>query len=141
VTDPLDRPARLQKPPQGQGESILVVEDEEAVRIMARRALEDAGYRVLEAESGDQGLELVESAHSNVALVLCDVILPEMSGHELGRQLAATRPQLPVLYMSGYPGLDVVERGLVAREAPFIEKPFTPESLALAVRRLLDQND
>jgi PAS domain S-box-containing protein len=141
VTEPLDRPARPPTPPQGQGETILVVEDEEAVRTLARRTLEDAGYRVLEAESGSQGLELAAAPDSKVALVLCDVILPEMSGHELGRHLTATRPQLPVLYMSGFPGLEVVERGLVAREAPFIEKPFTPESLALTVRRLLDQTD
>jgi two-component system, cell cycle sensor histidine kinase and response regulator CckA len=74
-----------------------------------------------------------------VNLVLCDVILPEMAGHELGRCLEAVRPELPILYMSGYPGLEVVERGLIAREAPFLEKPFSPESLASAVRALLER--
>lgn len=72
-----------------------------------------------------------------VDLVLCDVILPEMSGHELGRRIEAVRPDVPVLYMSGYPGLEVVERGLIAPDAPFIEKPFTADGLAQAVRGLL----
>jgi DNA-binding NtrC family response regulator len=116
----------------------LVVEDEEAVRTLARRTLEEAGYRVVEAERGRQGLEVVTGSDREVDLVLCDVILPEMTGHELGRCLEAVQPELPVLYMSGYPGLEVVERGLIAREAPFLEKPFTPESLARAVRGLLE---
>jgi FixJ family two-component response regulator len=64
-----------------------------------------------------------------------------MSGDALGRRLASVRPGLPVLYMSGYPGLEVVERGLISEEVPFIEKPFNAESLARAVRRLLDQVD
>jgi FixJ family two-component response regulator len=62
-----------------------------------------------------------------------------MTGQELGRCLEAIRPELPILYMSGYPGLEVMERGLIAREAPFLEKPFTPESLASVVRGLLDR--
>jgi CheY-like chemotaxis protein len=77
------------------------------------------------AADGRAGLALILSAE--IDLVLCDVILPEMSGHELGRRIAAIRPDLPVLYMSGYPGLEVAERGLIARDAPFIEKPFTAD--------------
>jgi two-component system, cell cycle sensor histidine kinase and response regulator CckA len=87
---------------------------------------------------GQEGLDLVLSSEEPIALVLCDIILPELSGHEFGRRLGTMRPSIPVLYMSGYPGHEVVERGLIARDAPFIEKPFTPESLASAVRRLLD---
>ena len=79
------------------------------------------------------GLETDLSAN-DIDLVLCDVILPEMSGHELGRRITAVRPEIPVLYMSGYPGLEVVERGLIAHDAPFIEKPFTAAGLASAVR-------
>jgi CheY-like chemotaxis protein len=139
VTQPLDRFGEQEEMPRGQGEIILVVEDEEAVRTFARRSLEEAGYRVMEAAAGREGLELVTAREGHVDLVLCDVILPEMTGHELGRCLEAVRPELPVLYMSGYPGLEVVERGLIAREDPFLEKPFTPEVLALAVRGLLDR--
>ncbi len=138
ISDPVNRPSRPIIPPRGQGETILVVEDEEAVRTLARRTLEETGYHVVEAANGRAGLELIVSAE--VDLVLCDVILPEMSGHELGRRVSAVRPDIPVLYMSGYPGLEVVERGLIAYDAPFIEKPFTAEGLANSVRSLLNQD-
>ncbi|MGZ8398502.1 MAG: response regulator [Gemmatimonadales bacterium] len=135
VSAPLSRPSRPVVAPRGQGETILVVEDEEAVRTLARRTLEEAGYEVLEAANGHAGLELMLTAP--VDLVLCDVILPEMNGPELGRRMRAARPDVPVLYMSGYPGLEVAERGLIAPDAPFIEKPFTAAALAQAVRALL----
>ena len=135
VTDPASRPSRPVVTPPGQGECVLVVEDEEAVRILARRTLEEIGYQVLEAATGRSALQLV--ADADVDLILCDVILPEMSGHELGRRLEGIRPEVPVLYMSGYPGLEVVERGLIAHDAPFIEKPFTADSLGRSVRDLL----
>ena len=139
VTQRLDQVGEQEEMPRGQGETILVVEDEEAVRTLARRCLEEAGYRVMEAVAGREALELVTTSNGRVDLVLCDVILPEMTGHELGRSLEAIRPELPILYMSGYPGLEVVKRGLITREAPFLEKPFSPESLASAVRGLLDR--
>ena len=136
VSDPVGRPSRPVSAPRSHGETILVVEDEESVRTLTRRTLEEAGYEVLEAANGRTGLELILTA--KIDLVLCDVILPEMSGHELGRRIAAVRPELPILYMSGYPGLEVVERGLIAHDAPFIEKPFTAGGLANAIRGLLD---
>jgi CheY-like chemotaxis protein len=139
VTQPLDLTTSEPDMPLGQGEHILVVEDEEAVRTMTRRTLEEVGYRVLEAATGRQGLELLTAGDYEIDLVICDVVLPEMTGHELGRCLEAIRPELPILYMSGYPGLEVVERALVAKDAPFIEKPFTPESLAFAVHSLLER--
>jgi PAS domain S-box-containing protein len=138
VRDPVSRPSRPVTAPRGQGETLLVVEDEETVRTLARRTLEEAGYRVLVAADGRSALELL--ADADVDLVLCDVILPEMSGHELGRRIASVRPELPILYMSGYPGLEVVERGLIAQDAPFIEKPFTAAGLASSVRGLLNQD-
>jgi CheY-like chemotaxis protein len=137
VVDPVSRPSRPVTPPRGEGETILVVEDEDAVRTLARRTLEEAGYRVLVAANGRSALELLQGAE--VDLVLCDVILPEMSGHELGRRITSLRSDLPILYMSGYPGLEVVERGLIAHDAPFIEKPFTAAGLASSVRGLLSQ--
>jgi len=141
VTDPLESAPAPIDIPRGSGETILVVEDEEAVRILARRTLEEAGYRVMEAANGKEGLEMMRTTDSRVGLVLCDVILPGFSGPEFVRKLASLRPEVPVLYMSGYPGLEVVERGLIAREAPFLEKPFSPDSLASAVRRLLDRSE
>jgi CheY-like chemotaxis protein len=137
-SDPADRPPQPPETPRGRGETILVVEDEEAVRYLTRRTLEEVGYDVLEAVSGREALELL-SANSRVDLVLCDVVLPEMGGTELGRRVGAMRRKIPILYMSGYPGPEMVERGLITKHAPFLEKPFTPESLGSAVRRLLDQ--
>jgi PAS domain S-box-containing protein len=138
VLGPVGRPSRPITAPRGEGETILVVEDEDAVRTLARRTLEEAGYRVLVAANGRSALELLHGAELD--LVLCDVILPEMSGHELGRRIVSLRPDLPILYMSGYPGLEVVERGLIAHDAPFIEKPFTAAGLASSVRALLSQD-
>jgi PAS domain S-box-containing protein len=139
ASDPLDRPAKPAEAPRGRGETILVVEDEEAVRIMTRRTLEEVGYDVLEAVSGREALDVLQSPDSKVDLVLCDVVLPEMGGTELGHRVDALPRRIPILYMSGYPGPEVVERGLITKHAPFIEKPFTPESLGSAVRLLLDR--
>ncbi len=138
VSASVSRPSRPVIVPQGQGETVLVVEDEEAVRTLARRTLEEAGYNVLEAATGKAGLDITLSAE--IDLILCDVVLPEMSGHELGRRIGGVRPDVPILYMSGYPGLEVVERGLIAPDAPFIEKPFTAHGLASSVRGLLNQS-
>jgi CheY-like chemotaxis protein len=140
ATDPADRPVRELQAPRGRGETILVVEDEESVRTMTRRILEDVGYGVLEAETGKQALELLQANDSRINLVLCDVVLPEMGGTELGRKVDAMHLKVPILYMSGYPGAEVVDRGLITKHAPFIEKPFTAESLGSAVRRLLDES-
>jgi two-component system cell cycle sensor histidine kinase/response regulator CckA len=73
-----------------------------------------------------------------VALVISDVVMPEMGGRELGRRLASLRPSLPVLYISGYTGEDVTQRGLLEPGAPFQQKPFAPEELARKVREMLD---
>ena len=124
-------------PPTG-SEVILIAEDEPAVRTMARRALESHGYTVLEAANGQEALDIVDHGPDVVDLVLCDVIMPVLDGRELGRRLAERRPPTPLLYMSGYPGEEMVDRDLMARGAPFLQKPFTPETLALAVRSYLD---
>jgi CheY-like chemotaxis protein len=140
ISDPVDRPVRTPEAPRGQGETVLVVEDEETVRTLARRTLEEAGYSVMDASDGREALDLLRTTNSDIDLVLCDVILPELSGPELGRCVSGMGRQVPILYMSGYPGPEMVDRGLIQREAPFLEKPFTPESLAAAVRRLLDRS-
>ncbi|HUF36231.1 MAG TPA: PAS domain S-box protein [Gemmatimonadales bacterium] len=120
------------------GEVILVAEDEELVRSLARRSLELHGYRVIEAADGRAALELLEQV-GGVDLVLSDAVMPLVSGRALGEIVASRWPGLPVLYMSGYPGKEVVDRGLVNPEAPFLAKPFTPEILARRVREVLDQ--
>ena len=118
--------------------TILVVDDEPLVRAMAVRALEADGYTVLPATSGMAALELLASQGDRVRLVLTDVAMSEIGGRELGRRLAQVLPDLPVLYMSGYPEDEVVRRGLLEEHRLFIQKPFTPSVLVETVRRLLD---
>ena len=125
-------------PPRGGRETILVVEDEETVRRLARRALELEGYVVHEAEDGQAALELLGDATERIDLVICDVVMPQMSGRELADRLARVQPGIPVLYMSGYTGHDVTHRGLIPPDVPFIQKPFTPDGLGERVRELLD---
>jgi nitrogen-specific signal transduction histidine kinase/ActR/RegA family two-component response regulator len=120
-------------------ETVLVVEDEGLVRHMVARALEEHGYTVLEAEHGRDALDVLAGAGSGVDVVLTDLVMPELNGNELAQRLREERPELPVLYMSGYTDADVVERGLLDAAAPFIQKPFTPDELALRIRELLDR--
>jgi signal transduction histidine kinase/ActR/RegA family two-component response regulator len=118
-------------------ERILVVEDEEMVRRIACRALEEYGYRVLEAADGAAGLALLADG-TEVDLILCDIVMPGLSGQELGAALARAAPGASILYMSGYTGSDVALRQLVLPSAPFIQKPFRAADLAAKVRALLD---
>jgi two-component system, cell cycle sensor histidine kinase and response regulator CckA len=107
------------------------------VRTLAGRGLREHGYTVVEARHGADALRQLESGLA-VDLVISDVVMPELGGRELGRRLATLRPELPVLFISGYTGEDVIRRGLLEPEAPFLQKPFAPEDLARAVREMLD---
>jgi CheY-like chemotaxis protein len=115
-----------------------VVEDEDVVRAMACRGLRDHGYTVLEARNGAEAIALVQGNPATIDLVVSDVVMPELGGRELAARLASLDPALPVLYMSGYTGEDVIQRGLMDPGAPFQAKPFTPDGLARTVRELLD---
>ena len=125
--------------PQG-GETVLVVEDEPVVRRLARVALEESGYQVLEAADGAEALALLARANGQVSLVLSDVVMPRMGGRELDEVLRRERPELPLLFMSGYPGQEVADRGLLAASASFIQKPFSPQELVQRVRSQLDRS-
>jgi two-component system, cell cycle sensor histidine kinase and response regulator CckA len=129
----------VESPPEGGSETILVVEDEDVVRTLVARGLRDQGYQVLEAPDGSAALRCVKESVSPVRLVISDVVMPEMGGRELGRLLAHFDPSLPVLYISGYTGEDVVRRGLLDPGAPFQSKPVTPEQLGRKVREILDR--
>jgi two-component system, cell cycle sensor histidine kinase and response regulator CckA len=119
-------------------ERVLVVEDEEMVRRIARCALEEYGYQVLEAADGATALALL-AAGTEVDLILCDIVMPGLSGQELGVALTRAAPGAIILYMSGYTGSDVKLRQLALPSAPFIQKPFVASDLAARVRALLDQ--
>ena len=118
-------------------ETILVVEDEEAVRKFACRVLRLNGYEVLEATNGGQAVLLSERHPGEIHLMLTDVIMPQMSGPELANRLAGNRPQMKVLYMSGYTG-DTTMHGGLSSHVELIQKPFGPTALARRVRELLD---
>jgi PAS domain S-box-containing protein len=118
-------------------ERILLVEDEEAVRRMAARALTGRGYTVLEATNGAEAMELVRRDPDSIDLVVTDVIMPVVGGRELGDRLAELRPGLRLLFMSGYTDDDVVRRGLLSPGSPFLQKPFEPDALARKVREIL----
>ena len=122
----------------GRGELVLVVEDDESVRWMTRRVLEDAGYRVLEADHGQAALDLLERDGASVRLVLTDVVMPGMGGPELAERLARRRPDIPVLFTSGYTDGEIARRGLLGPEAAFVQKPFAPDAIVRIVRERLD---
>ncbi len=119
------------------GETVLVVEDDESVLNLVRKNLEDLGYSVLAAANLAQAEELLGRTGADVRLLLTDVVLPEASGPEVHRALAARRPGLKVLYMSGYDRGQVISRGILEPGTAFIEKPFSNEELAASVRAAL----
>ncbi len=118
-------------------ETILLAEDEDGVRELARLVLLAKGYKVLEAISGEQALRICANYDGPIHLVLTDVIMPHIGGQELARRLATLRPEAKVLYMSGYTG-GAIGR-LLDSESAFLQKPFTSETLARKVREVLDQ--
>jgi two-component system, cell cycle sensor histidine kinase and response regulator CckA len=115
---------------------ILLVEDEVPVRLFAKAALEEQGYRVLEAGHGWEALMRLSEFDGAVNLVIADVMMPEMGGSELARRLAVERPGLPILFLSGYTDDEMTLRGLGPPSA-FVQKPFTPDVLARRVREVL----
>jgi len=118
-------------------ETVLVVEDEAAVRNTAVRALRDAGYRVLVAASGKEALVLA-SGPNPPDLLLTDVVMPGMDGRAVAEELQRRHPSLRVLYMSGYTQDAIVQRGILIGSVQFLQKPFTPSTLLASVRRTLD---
>jgi CheY-like chemotaxis protein len=121
-------------------ERILVVEDDDAVRRMTRVFLEIRGYSVIEARNAADAIQLVESYHETIHLVLTDVVMPGMKGRELVDRLAKLRSNLKVLYMSAYSEDDAINIGVLSPGTAFIEKPFSPDELAVKVRDVLSGN-
>jgi PAS domain S-box-containing protein len=123
----------------GGAETLLLVEDENAVRSSARRLLERHGYTVLEARHGADALRIVEETDREVDLVVTDLVMPEMGGRELVERLRTRRPALKVLFMSGYTEKAITTDGLMPPRTGFVEKPFTMEQLLRRLRELLDE--
>jgi two-component system cell cycle sensor histidine kinase/response regulator CckA len=120
-------------------ETILLVEDEENVRKLALRVLERQGYKVLSARDGDDALLICEQFKDPIHLMLTDVVMPGMSGHELAKRLKSLHPKMKVLYMSGYTDDTIVLHGVLVEGVNYIQKPFTVDALTKKVREVLEQ--
>jgi two-component system cell cycle sensor histidine kinase/response regulator CckA len=120
------------------GETILLAEDEDSVRRLAKRVLEAQGYTVLEAVNGDAALRLAADYAGVIDLLLSDVVMPELGGRLLAERLVAQRPDIEVLFMSGYTDDEILRRGLLERGQRLLQKPFTGSALAHEVRTVLD---
>ncbi len=120
-------------------ETILLVEDEAAVRSLAARILREQGYTILEAANGEKALRLVEAKPElEIQLLLTDVVMPLLGGQGLAEQLSAARPHLKVLFMSGYTDNPIAHHGVLEASIAFLKKPFSPSALAHKVRKVLD---
>jgi signal transduction histidine kinase/ActR/RegA family two-component response regulator len=140
IEDPIDaaQEGSALAAPRSGTETVLLVEDEDAVRDLARDILQATGYTVLEARHGAEALSICEKHPGAIHLMLTDVVMPEMSGRELADRLAVLRPATKVLYMSGYTDNAVVHHGVLDPGTEFLQKPFSAAVLARKVREILD---
>src|SRR5256712_9607149 len=138
VVDRLTRDGRRPEVPRG-SETILVVEDQKELRELVRQMIEMNGYSVVAASEGLEALEICKQHTGAIHLMLSDVVMPQMGGRELAQRLATLRPDMKVLYMSGYTSNAIVHHGILDPGTAFLQKPFTPDGLARKVREVLDQ--
>jgi CheY-like chemotaxis protein len=124
---------------EGDGETILLVEDDLHVRAIVAEMLESRNYRVLAAADGEEAISLAEAQGAEIDLLLSDVVMPGLGGRELADRIRALQPSVCVLHMSGYTDDIVIRRGVLDRSAAFIEKPFSSDELARRIRQLLGE--
>jgi two-component system cell cycle sensor histidine kinase/response regulator CckA len=133
----LPAPEKMGGHTESRGETILIVEDQEAVRSYAKEALEQYGYHIIEASSGNQAIGVAKCHLGEIHLLLTDVVMVGMSGHDLSERLKESRPSLKALFVSGY-ATDVIARHGVLDGVAFLQKPFSPDEVAAKVRQVLD---
>jgi CheY-like chemotaxis protein len=121
-------------------ETILLVENSEPLRALAKEFLRSSGYAVLDAENGRDAIRIAKAFGGHIHLLLTDVIMPGMGGKQLAEQFVTLRPAAKVLYMSGYSDEGVVHSGLLGPQSNFLEKPFTRDVLLRTVRRVLEES-
>ena len=123
----------------GQGETVLVVEDDTVILNLAERFLTGLGYSVLSADSPEEAIRLSSHHPGEIDLLITDVVMPGMNGKELADQLLALRPSLKCLFMSGYTANVIAHRGVLDEGVNFIQKPFTLRDVSVKVRAALDR--
>lgn len=131
-----EEPARPLAP--SRKETLLLAEDEEGVRTLAREVLRGHGYHVLEASNGEEALHLAKSHDGRIDLLVTDVVMPGISGRDLAEGLQKVRPGVKVLYLSGYTDTAMLRHGVLEADTEFLHKPFRPKDLARVVREVLD---
>jgi PAS domain S-box-containing protein len=131
--------AEAPAPPRRGVETVLLVEDNDAVRALAREALTRSGYVVVEAHNGEEGLRIARDRSCVIDLVITDVVMPVMGGRELAARLYAMCPGLKILFTSGYTDDAILKEGFIQPDTSFIQKPFTPQSLLAIVRTMMDR--
>jgi CheY-like chemotaxis protein len=124
--------------PPGGTETILLVEDAEALRLLVRELLESAGYTVLDADGPEKALSLVQSTPGPIHLVLTDMVMPRMNGQELAKRIATLKPEARFTFMSGYSDQAMGDQGTLEPGALFLQKPFTMDALMRTIRQALD---
>ncbi len=132
-------PATAVPPVAGGRETILLAEDDPSVRAVVSDVLAQKGYRVLRAADGQAALEMARGQEARIHLLVTDLVMPGMTGRELAESLTAERPDVRVLYMSGYTDDAVVRHGVLEEGMPYLQKPFTPRALSAKVREVLDR--
>lgn len=137
TTDPSEAEASAVIPSVGGAETILLVEDEEKVRVLAAGILKAAGYHVFQARTGDEALLILRQRPDEIHLLLTDAVLPRVSGEQLAKRAVEIRPGIRLLFMSGYTDTAVVANGVITEGNVFLQKPFTPEILLKKTREAL----
>jgi hypothetical protein len=123
-------------PDRGAG-VVLITEDEDAIRALSRRVLEREGYTVLEARDGREAIRVAAGYPSRIDLLVTDMVMPNVGGSELFAHLRLLRPDMRVLFVSGYTDDDIIRRGLKDEKSAFLQKPFTAKGLAAAAQAAL----
>jgi CheY-like chemotaxis protein len=126
--------------PAAQGETLLIVEDEKAILTLAQKVLENQGYQVIAVSDPLDALARIQDHDTDIHLLLTDVVMPNMNGRDLSKQVQAIYPDVKILFMSGYTANTIAHHGILDTGVNFLQKPFSSRDLAIKIRAILDGN-